>query len=254
MNYNCKKSAFTLIELMVVVVIISVLLIYSINAYSQYIAQAKISRAKADLNELAKSIRLYNIREDNPFKIATFSTQDLGIFVGTYLEKDPPKDPWGNYYLHDYRKGMLYSKGPNKVDNVKQIASGSMNEFDDIVMRYLPEKLFITRAKYVDANLDNQIDFGDYIQLRFSKPAKIEDASVFDFTTKFPDKALGSAVVRKMKDPVYARIIFSPPTLPSLRLGETTIAPRDFIESITDYSEVPKRLVNVEDVVIRKSR
>lgn len=238
--------------MMVVLVIISVLLIFAMNAYKRYITDAKISRAKADLNELAQSIRLYNIREDKPFEIATFSTKDLGIFVGTYLEKDPPRDPWGNYYLHDYRKGMLYSKGPNKVDDVKQIASGSMNEFDDVVMRYLPEKLFITRAEYVDANLDNQINFGDYIQLRFSKPAKIEDASVFDFNTKFPDKALGSAVVKPMNDPLYARIIFSPPTLPTLRLGETTISPREFIESITDYSEVPKRLVKVEEVVIRK--
>lgn len=253
MRMNRKKSAFSLIEMMVVLVIMSTLVIFAINAYKQYIIDAKIARSKADLNELVQSIRLYNIREDTRFVVDTFSTEKLGIFVGTYLEKDPPRDPWGKYYLHDYRKGVVYSRGPNRIDDVMQIASGSMNEFDDVVMRYLPKELFITRAEYVDANLDNIINYGDYIQLRFSKPAKLSDPSVFDFITAEPsENAFGSALIRAMSDPASVRIIFAAPIAPSIRLGETTIAPREFIESITDFSEIPKRMINVEDVVIRK--
>ena len=247
-----SRSGFTLIDLMVTLLIISTLLIFAVDEYARYIADAKVTRATADLNELAQAVRLFNIREERSFKVATFTPTELGSFIGTYLEKEPPLDPWKRPYFHDYRQGMLYSFGPDGKDGSGVTGSGTS---DDIVTRYLPSTLFITRAVYFDANSNNLIDYGDYINLSFSRPAQVKDATVFDFVTSFPEKALGSAIVQSVpEDPFKARIVFTPPVPPSIRMGETTIAPREFIESIVDYSDTPIKLKMVENLVIQKQK
>ncbi|GAB4274218.1 MAG: hypothetical protein Kow0029_14370 [Candidatus Rifleibacteriota bacterium] len=253
MLIETKKSAgFSLIELLIVLLVISTLMIAAIKEYQRYIEDAKIARAMADLDELVKAVRLYNIREGKGFNVATFSIDALGAFVGTYLEKEPPKDPWGNFYLHSSQLGAVYSCGPNKKpDILTGVASGTN---DDIVVSYLPEKFFITRADYVDANLNNLVDFGDYLEIRFSRPATLIDPVVFDFITENPDKALGSAIISETEDSFVARIDFVPPDPPGIIIGQTTIKPREFISSIYDKSPVPQKLEQVKGVVINKKK
>jgi general secretion pathway protein G len=246
------RSGFTLIDLMVTLLIISTLLIFAVDEYARYIEDAKVTRATADLNELAQAVRLFNIREERSFKVATFTPTELGSFIGTYLEKEPPLDPWKRPYMHDFRQGMLYSLGADGKNDALNIGSATS---DDVVARYLPSRLFITRAVYLDSNSNNLIDYGDYINLTFSRPAQIKDATVFDFVTSSPEKALGSAIVQAIpEDPFRARIVFTPPVPPSIKMGETTIAPREFIESIVDFSDIPVKLVMVENLVIQKQK
>ena len=244
------KAGFTLIELMVVLVIIGTILMFAVDEYVRYMAEARVTRAKADLNEFAQAIRLHNIREEKAFDVSIFSPEYLKSFVGTYLEKEPPLDPWGNVYLHDSDQGVVYSKGPNGLDDIRKVAT----ETDDILVRYLPETLFMTRAEYFDSNLNNIADYGDYIEVRFSRPANIKDATAVDFRTSNPEKALGSAFIQKTKDPSRLRIVFSPPVMPQLIPGETTIYPRDFIDSIVDYSPEEKPLIKSEEILIKKRK
>ncbi|MFZ5953414.1 MAG: prepilin-type N-terminal cleavage/methylation domain-containing protein [Candidatus Rifleibacteriota bacterium] len=252
MTGRINRKGFSLIELMVVLLVISTIMIFAVEEYIRHIEDAKIARAKADLDELVKSVRLYNIREGRNFRVATFTIGDLGNFVGTYLEKEPSKDPWGNFYQHSPDLGVVFSPGPNgKADILSETATGTI---DDIVVRYLPEGFFITHADYVDANLNNLIDFGDHIELRFSRPARLVNPVFNDFITEKPERALGSAMVSTTEDSSVAKIVFMPPEPPLIRLGETTINPREFIDSVVDFSPVPRKLERLNGVIINKKK
>ncbi len=237
---------------MVALVIIGVILIIAVDEYLRYLDTTRITRARADIDELIKAIRLYNIKENDRFKVEIFSPNKLGSFVGNYLEKDAPLDPWGNYYRHSPTMGIVYSCGPDKKAQVDKLAPESS---DDIVVHYLPKDLFITRAEYVDANQNNQIDFNDYIELTFSKPAVVDNALGLDFDTTNPEKAFGTvSITADDSNPMKARITLIPPIVSNFVLGETTILPREFIESIYDYSPAHLRLQRFDALKITKRK
>lgn len=252
MTGRIVRKGFSLIELMVVLLVMSAILIFAIEEYRRHIEDARVAKAKADLDELVKSVRLFNIREGRTFKVATFTLSELGGFVGTYLEKEPAKDPWGNFYRHSPDLGVVFSQGPNgRADVLSETATSTV---DDIIVRYLPENFFITQADFVDANLNNIIDFGDFLELRFSRPAVLRDPVFNDFETESPQKALGTAMISATQDPFIVRVDFKPPQAPSLVLGETMIFPREFIDSIVDRSPVPRKLERLKGVIINKRR
>lgn len=246
-------KGFTLIEVMVVLVIISVLMGYAINEYSGSVNEARVTRARADLEEFAKSIRLYNIKESRPFEIGTFSVEHLGTFIGNYLEKAPPLDPWERHYRHRPELGVVYSIGLDGIDGyVDSIPGGA----DDVVARYLPREFFITRVEYVDTNRNNRIDFGDYTEIHLSRKGRFADVNVLDFVTENPPDAFGTAQVEPSEDGRSIRIVFAPPIPSSIIPGETILKARvpeeGNLGAITDYSNPPENLINLEDLVINR--
>ena len=115
--------------------------------------------------------------------------------------------------------------------------------------------MFITKAEYVDLNQNNQIDFNDYIELTFSRPAIIDEAIGLDFDTANPEKALGTVSIKAdEKNPLKARITLIPPIASHFIIGETTILPREYIESIYDYSPAHLRLQRFDALKITKRR
>jgi len=244
------KSGFTLIELLVSLLIISTLLIFAVEEYKRHIETARIGRARADIEELLKSVRLYNIRENQTFAIGTFSPQLLGTFIGNYLEKEPPRDPWGNFYRHNADTGIVFSTGPDGIAQSTKVATWT----DDIAMSYLPASFFITRAEHVDVNQNNLIDFGDYVDVKLSRPARLVNPVVIDFDTSNPEKALGSSRIKPGATPFSLHIEFWPPDAPTFVPGETRLFPREYIESIVDMSPTPQPLQRQEGVIIEKKK
>jgi len=104
-----KKSAitaFTLIELMLVVIIIGALVAMVMPRFAGRGEQAKIAAAKADINaNIATALKLYELDNGN------YPTTDEGLnalltkpssvqnWNGPYLEKKPI-DPWGREYKY----------------------------------------------------------------------------------------------------------------------------------------------------------
>lgn len=251
LNKHKNIKGFTLVELLLVLLILGLILFFAIEEYLKAIDTARIGKAKADIEELIKAVRLHNIKENNRFLVEVFSPNKLGSFVGNYLEKDAPLDPWGNYYRHSPNLGIVYSCGPNKKSEVDT----KIAESDDIVINYYPKELFITKAEYVDLNQNNQIDFNDYIELTFSRPAIIDEAIGLDFDTANPEKALGTVSIKAdEKNPLKARITLIPPIASHFIIGETTILPREYIESIYDYSPAHLRLQRFDALKITKRR
>jgi general secretion pathway protein G len=105
------NRGFTLIELMVVIVILSILAVYVAPKIMGRPDQAKQVKATVDIQSIETALRLYRL--DNGFYPTT--EQGLEALVaapatgripknwreGGYLERGRvPKDPWGNEYVY----------------------------------------------------------------------------------------------------------------------------------------------------------
>ena len=104
-----RMKGFTLIEIMVVVVILSILAAYVVPKIMERPGQARIARAKADLQAISSALGLYKL--DN-FQYPT-TEQTLKALVEKpssepvptnwkgegYLKKEPI-DPWGKPYQY----------------------------------------------------------------------------------------------------------------------------------------------------------
>jgi general secretion pathway protein G len=105
---NLKFKGFTLIEVMVVVVILSILAAIVVPKIMDRPEQARITKAKSDIRALEAALNLYRL--DN----MVYPTTDQGLEAlvskpsdspeprnwkeGGYLDR-LPLDPWGNAYL-----------------------------------------------------------------------------------------------------------------------------------------------------------
>jgi general secretion pathway protein G len=108
-NYSSKINGFTLIEVMVVVVILSILAAIVVPKIMDRPEQARATKAKADIQSIEAALKLYRL--DNMI----YPTTDQGLDAlisppgdspepknwkeGGYLDR-LPTDPWGNAYLY----------------------------------------------------------------------------------------------------------------------------------------------------------
>ncbi len=118
------KRAFTLIELLLVLVILGVLAAVVVPRFTNRAQDAKITRAKSDVATIRGQINQFEI--DN----SRFPTNEEGLaalvdqppnakdWKGPYLET-MPLDPWQNPYIyrvpgqHNPRSFDVYSAGPD---------------------------------------------------------------------------------------------------------------------------------------------
>lgn len=127
-----KKSGFTLIEIMLVVVIIGALAAMIVPRMAGRSKQAKVTIARADvLSNIPSALDLYEL--DN----GTYPVTEQGLdalrskptgfpepdnWNGPYLKKKPI-DPWGNEYQYccpPQHEGVdydLYSLGPDGMES-----------------------------------------------------------------------------------------------------------------------------------------
>ncbi len=117
--------AFTLIELLLVLVILSVLAAVVVPKFTRRSEQARITAARTEISILEGSLDTFEI--DTGTLPAT--QQGLQVLVeepagvkdwhGPYIKRGVPNDPWGNAYVYRYpgehnAEGYdLYSYGPD---------------------------------------------------------------------------------------------------------------------------------------------
>jgi general secretion pathway protein G len=128
-TYRQSKRAFTLVEIMVVVVILGILAATIIPQFMGTTKDAKVSAAKAHIAELESAIERFYVQMDR------YPTPDEGLKVlvdppanddskkwrGPYI-KQLRNDPWGNAYqyaapgTHHATSFDIWSRGADGAD------------------------------------------------------------------------------------------------------------------------------------------
>src|SRR5581483_355611 len=123
-----RSGAFTLIEIMVVVVILGILAATIIPQFMGTTQDAKVSTAKANIAELESALERFNIHmdrhpttEEGLNALVTAPSGDENKWRGPYVTQLRP-DPWGNQYqyrnpgTHHPTSFDLWSRGADGVD------------------------------------------------------------------------------------------------------------------------------------------
>ena len=113
---NNKQSAFTLLEIMLVVAIIGVLLAAAIFKMAPALDTAKAMRTRADIQSIRTMLLSYNgLNGYYPS-----SDQGLSALVPRLME-EVPKDAWGTPYIYrcpgraNPNGYDLFSAGPDRI-------------------------------------------------------------------------------------------------------------------------------------------
>ena len=119
---NKRRRAFTLIELMLVVIIIGVLATMIMPRFVGRSEQARVAAAKSDVATVGTALDMYEMDIGSyPEKLEDL-LKDPGVgdkWKGPYLKKEP-KDPWGRLYKYETSSGggkdyKLCSDGPSEA-------------------------------------------------------------------------------------------------------------------------------------------
>lgn len=149
------RRGFTLIELLVVITILAVLAGAAMPYVQSYVEEARLAKAKADLEEIARALTVYETREGE------YNFGDVSVLTGRYLNKSPI-DPWGKAYAVATEDGFVYSGGPDRDPNAKD---------DNLFFPYQPP-LALVQVKWVDKNNSGAVDtqnISDELHLTFSR-------------------------------------------------------------------------------------
>ena len=148
------KRGFTLIELLVVITILAILTGAALPYIQGYVSDARIAKAKTDLDEISRALAVYEVKEGD------YTSTDIKLLAGRYLNKSAV-DPWGGTYLVAPASGTTYSMGPDKVACTD----------DDLAVSYQPP-LALVSAKWIDCNQSGSVDAqapSDQVLLSFSR-------------------------------------------------------------------------------------
>ncbi|QQE11301.1 type II secretion system major pseudopilin GspG [Planctomycetota bacterium] len=134
-NKNIKNRAFSLIELLLVLVILAALTAIVAPKFTNRSKQARVTASQADIANIELAIDSFEIdtgalpsSNDGLDALVNEPSGTLN-WNGPYLKRGVPKDPWGNEYIYvqpgkENDNGYdLYSAGPD----------GQQNSDDDIV-------------------------------------------------------------------------------------------------------------------------
>lgn len=187
------KSGFTLLELLVVVGILAALVALALPFYQDYVNQSKLTAAEADLQTFKKALAMYDQLEP-----AMFNDSDFLSLIGKYLQdyrtfptQTQPLDPWANDYQVLPAPGVIWSFGPNGVDDSAGTAANRVPAGDDIMVTWKPD-FFLSSATKINATT---------IDISFTrKVSSLANANI--------SAPAGISVVQKISDSIF-RLKFS---------------------------------------------
>lgn len=127
MSIKKRQSAFTLLEIMLVISIIVILLGVAVSKLGNTTGVAKGVAVRADIQSIGTQLKLYEsingflpTTEQGLNALVTMPSSEPRPSHWYQLFKEMPKDPWGNNYIYlcPGRKNPtgydLYSAGPDR--------------------------------------------------------------------------------------------------------------------------------------------
>jgi len=123
-----EASGFTLIELLLVLVILATLAAVVTPKFTKRSEQARITAAKTQISQFEVALSAFEIdvgryptSPEGLRALVEKPTTDADGWLQPYIERDVPKDPWGNEYVYRYPGQYneygydLYSLGPDRM-------------------------------------------------------------------------------------------------------------------------------------------
>ncbi|OGK04944.1 MAG: hypothetical protein A2W80_13345 [Candidatus Riflebacteria bacterium GWC2_50_8] len=154
------RKGFTLIELLIVITIIAILAGAAIPYVQDYIEDARLAKARADLGELRNAIIRYETERGKMFDPVAegLTVQEFQkLLVGPYLQ-GALSDPWGSPYYFSHDASMVFSAAEDRDIDTNIIAL-------DVRPPMAP-----VRAWWLDVDKDGSANAGDYIDVKFTRP------------------------------------------------------------------------------------
>lgn len=151
------RKGFTLIELLIVITIIAILAGAAIPYVQDYVEDARISKARSDLDELKNALIRYELDTGKIWEKTAFNATSPADLVGPYLQKAVP-DPWGGVYCIATVSSVVHTAGPD----------GASFTTDDIYIDFRPP-LALSKAYWIDGNKDGSVNAGDQILIRATR-------------------------------------------------------------------------------------
>ena len=121
---NRSASAFTLIELMVVILILAILAALIMPRVIGRQEDAKRTKAASDIATLSNLLQTFKLDCDRfptteeGLQALRSAPADVNNWRGPYSTKSIPTDPWGNEYIYEY-------PGPGGEDTFVLLSYGS---------------------------------------------------------------------------------------------------------------------------------
>jgi len=125
MTKRHRNSAFTLIELLIVLVIIATLAAIVVPKLVQRPGDARITAAKAQITNFKSELTIFQIDNGRlpttEEGLAALTTNPADLPNWKQLSEDIPADPWGHAYVYhcpgpNGRDFEVYSTGPSGQD------------------------------------------------------------------------------------------------------------------------------------------
>jgi general secretion pathway protein G len=124
-----RRRAFTLIELLLVLVILATLAALVVPRFTKRSEQAKITAAATQIDYMKLALGQFEIdcgrfpTSEETLEALMTAPGSADGWHGPYLDKGVPEDPWGRPYVYRYpaqHPGVdydLYSAGPDGQEN-----------------------------------------------------------------------------------------------------------------------------------------
>lgn len=111
MMYTRNKKGFTLIEILVVMVIISLLASLVAPKLFNKLGSSKIKTAKAQIEMISTALDAFRLdvgrypTTEEGLEVLWNNRSDIKNYDGPYLPKPVKSDPWGNSYVYKSSSG-----------------------------------------------------------------------------------------------------------------------------------------------------
>lgn len=133
LSNNRRHAAFTLVEMLLVLVILATLAAIVIPKMAGRSQQAKETAAKSQISSIEMALDAFEV--DNGYFPKTGQLDALlnapansPSWKGPYLKKGVPLDPWGSPYVYEYPG----KHNPDSYDIMSAGTDGRANTDDDI--------------------------------------------------------------------------------------------------------------------------
>ena len=139
-GFSSRRRAFTLIELLLVLVILGILAAIVVPKFAGRTEQARLTAAQSQISTFGTALDAFEVdngyypKGKNGLLDLVVAPRDAPNWRGPYMKNDIPLDPWQHPYIYEYPG----KHSPSTYDLMSMGPDGRVGGDDDITSWILP--------------------------------------------------------------------------------------------------------------------